>query len=116
MHVTQRLILRGKEDVSSILRKSVSIICRKLHAKPYSGLSRSTKSSCIEVARQMCIFCDSNADNFGPIFVKNLYDNINKEMHEYMDFFIYMRVNKEQYSPSGAKRINSTLINGLDIS
>ena len=56
------------------------VICRKLHAKPYFY----PKPPPLNELRlqDKRAFSTIGIDNFGPLLVKNFYDNANNEMHK----------------------------------
>ena len=68
-------------------------------------LSRGTKTACIETARQMCIFRNMNADDFGPIFVIYMIILVRKWINTWL-LYLHAR-QKEKYSPSVNRQFSS---------
>ena len=71
-------ITQARQFVRNIVRKCV--ICRKLHAKPYFYPDPPPLNELRLQDKRA--FSTIGIDNFGPLLVKNVYDNANNEMHK----------------------------------
>ena len=72
-------ITQSRHLVRNIVRKCV-VICCKLHAKPYFHPEPPPLN---ELRLQdKHAFSTLGIDNFGPLLIKNVYDNANNKMHK----------------------------------